>query len=56
VSYGVGGTVGGLASGLTWETIGPAWTFTLAAGSAALAWAVYAAWGQTKAVPAGSKL
>jgi PPP family 3-phenylpropionic acid transporter len=56
VSYGVGGTVGGLASGVTWETIGPAWTFTLAAGSAALAWAVYAAWGQTKAVPAGCKL
>ena len=37
---------------LTWDTLGPAWTFTLAAGSAALAWGVYAAWGQTKSVPA----
>lgn len=52
LSYGVGGTIGGLASGLTWESLGPAWTFTLAAASAALAWAVYAAWGQTKPVPA----
>jgi PPP family 3-phenylpropionic acid transporter len=52
LSYGVGGTIGGLASGLTWDTLGSAWTFTLAAGSAALAWAVYAAWGQTKPVPA----
>jgi PPP family 3-phenylpropionic acid transporter len=52
LSFGVGGTIGGLASGLTWDTLGPAWTFTLAAGSAALAWAVYAAWGQTKSVPA----
>ena len=52
LSYGVGGTIGGLASGLTWDTLGSAWTFTLAAVSAALAWAVYAAWGQTKPVPA----
>jgi PPP family 3-phenylpropionic acid transporter len=52
LSYGVGGTIGGLSSGLTWETIGPAWTFTLAAVSAALAWGVYATWGQTKPVPA----
>ena len=52
LSFGVGGTIGGLASGLTWDTLGPAWTFTLAAASAALAWAVYAAWGQTKSVPA----
>jgi MFS transporter, PPP family, 3-phenylpropionic acid transporter len=56
VSYGIGGTLGGLASGLTWETIGPAWTFTLAAVSAALAWLVYAVWGKTKPVPAGPKL
>lgn len=48
VSYGVGGTIGGLASGFTWETLGPAWTYTLAAGSAALAWAVYAVWGTNK--------
>jgi len=56
LSYGIGGTIGGLASGLTWESPGPAWTFTLAAASAALAWAVYAAWGETKPVPVGSKL
>lgn len=48
VSYGVGGTFGGLASGFTWEALGPAWTYTLAAGSAALAWAVYAVWGVNK--------
>ena len=56
LSYGVGGTIGGLASGLTWDALGPAWTFTLAAASAALAWAVYAAGGRTKTVPAPAKL
>ncbi|OJW79105.1 MFS transporter [Thiobacillus sp. 65-1402] len=56
LSYGIGGTVGGLASGLTWDTLGPAWTFTLAAASAALAWAVYAAWGKTESVPVGAQL
>ncbi|MEW5966644.1 MAG: MFS transporter [Pseudomonadota bacterium] len=61
VSYGVGGTIGGLASGFTWETLGPAWTYTLAAGSAALAWLVYAVWGRqtpitAKPVPAAPKL
>ena len=56
LSYGVGGTIGGLASGLTWDSLGSAWTFTLAALSAALAWVVYAIWGQTKTVPAPVKL
>lgn len=56
LSYGVGGTIGGLASGLTWDTLGSAWTFTLAAASAALAWVVYALWGNTKSVPAAAKL
>ena len=56
LSYGVGGTIGGLASGLTWDTLGSAWTFTLAAASAALAWVVYALWGNTKSVPAPVKL
>ncbi len=56
LSYGIGGTVGGLASGLTWDTLGPAWTFSLAAASAALAWAVYAAWGKTESVPVGAQL
>ncbi|HRK76993.1 MAG TPA: MFS transporter [Thiobacillus sp.] len=56
LSYGIGGTVGGLASGLTWDTLGSAWTFSLAAASAALAWAVYAAWGKTESVPVGAQL
>lgn len=56
LSYGIGGTLGGVASGLTWVSPGPAWTFTLAAASAALAWVVYALWGGTKAVPAATKL
>jgi PPP family 3-phenylpropionic acid transporter len=61
LSYGVGGTIGGLASGITWVTPGPAWTFTLAAVSAALAWLVYAVWGSqapitAKPVPAPPKL
>jgi len=36
VAFGVGGFLGAAASGLAWETIGPAWTFT-AASAAALA-------------------
>ncbi|KAB2322330.1 MFS transporter [Betaproteobacteria bacterium SCN1] len=56
LSYGVGGTLGGLISGVTWDGLGPDWTFTLAAASAALAWGVYAAWGRTKALPGGAKL
>ena len=56
LSYGIGDTIGGLASGLTWESLGSAWTFTLAAASAALAWGVYALWGGTKSVPVAPKL
>lgn len=56
LSYGVGGTFGGLVSGATWDRLGADWTYTLAAGSAVLAWAVYARWGRTKAVPASPKL
>ena len=51
ISYGMGGTIGGLVSGVTWESLGPAWTFTLAAVSAALAWVVYAIWGAAKSTP-----
>lgn len=29
VSFGAGGMLGGLISGYTWDTIGPAWTFSL---------------------------
>jgi PPP family 3-phenylpropionic acid transporter len=56
LSYGVGGTLGGLVSGFTWDSVGASWTFTLAAISAALAWVVYAVWGGTKSVPAVPKL
>ncbi len=56
ISYGVGGALGGLVSGLSWDSLGSAWTFTLAALSAALAWAVYLVWGGTKSVPVMPKL
>ena len=56
ISYGMGGALGGLISGLTWDTWGPSWTFTLAAMSAALAWGVYTVWGGTKPVPVSPKL
>ncbi|MEQ1592312.1 MAG: MFS transporter [Thiobacillaceae bacterium] len=56
ISYGVGGALGGLVSGLSWDSLGSAWTFTLAALSAALAWAVYSIWGGTKSVPVMPKL
>ncbi|MEW6119473.1 MAG: MFS transporter [Pseudomonadota bacterium] len=46
LSYGVGGTLGGLVSGATWERLGADWTFTLAAASAAFAWMVYAVFGR----------
>lgn len=36
ISYGVGGTLGGLAMGWTWKTLAPAHTFGLAAAAAAL--------------------
>lgn len=36
LSFGAGGMVGGMASGLAWETLGPAWTFTAASVCAAL--------------------
>lgn len=36
VSYGLGGTVGGVLSGLGWEGLGPSWTFTLSAACAML--------------------
>lgn len=61
LSYGVGGTLGGLLSGFIWDAPGPAWTFTLAAASAALAWAVYGIGGRhgpatAKVVPVEAKL
>ncbi len=34
LSYGAGGMAGSVASGLAWEAVGPAWTFTLASVAA----------------------
>lgn len=34
ISFGAGGMLGGLLSGLTWDLLGPAWTFTIASGFA----------------------
>jgi PPP family 3-phenylpropionic acid transporter len=35
VAFGVGGFLGAAASGVAWDTIGPAWTFTAASAAAA---------------------
>lgn len=37
LSFGAGGTLGGLYAGYTWDTLGPQLTFTIAAGCAAIA-------------------
>jgi len=42
-SFGAGGTLGSLYSGMAWETLGPEATFTLAAACALAAW-VLVAW------------
>jgi PPP family 3-phenylpropionic acid transporter len=34
VAFGVGGFLGAAASGVAWDTIGPAWTFTAASAAA----------------------
>lgn len=44
LAYGLGGTIGGLASGYAWGGLGPALTFTLAAGCGLLAAAVLWRW------------
>lgn len=43
ISFGGGGTLGGLYSGYTWDTLGPAWTFTLAAACALAAFVLVGA-------------
>ena len=43
LSFGLGGTIGGLASGLAWQRLGAAPTFTAAALCALLGWIVLAA-------------
>lgn len=53
VSFGAGGMVGGVLSGLLWQSAGPAWTFTLAS-TLALAGGLLAWLGdRTQAQPAG---
>jgi MFS transporter, PPP family, 3-phenylpropionic acid transporter len=42
LAFGVGGSLGSLYSGAAWEGLGAGWTFTLAAGCAALAAMVFA--------------
>lgn len=42
ISYGVGGTVGGLMSGFGWDALGPSWTFTLSGGCAMLGCLLFA--------------
>lgn len=36
ISFGAGGMLGGLVSGFTWDTLGPAWTYTFGSGYAAV--------------------
>lgn len=40
VSFGLGGTLGGLLSGFTWDTLGAGWSFTISAACAAAGWLV----------------
>lgn len=42
ISFGLGGTLGGLLSGYTWETLGSGWSFTLSAMCALLGFVVLA--------------
>ena len=42
LSFGAGGTLGGLYSGMTWETLGPDVTFTIAAAFALAAFGLVA--------------
>ena len=47
VSFGLGGTLGGLLSGYVWDSIGAGWTFSLSGGFALLGWIVLLAWRKT---------
>jgi PPP family 3-phenylpropionic acid transporter len=50
VSFGAGGMLGGMAAGVAWDSVGPAWTFS-AASICAAAGLCLAAW---KARPASA--
>jgi PPP family 3-phenylpropionic acid transporter len=55
VSFGVGGAIGSLISGLLWSSAGSAWTFSTAAGFAALGFGA-AYWSRSAgAVPEGAR-
>jgi len=41
LAFGVGGTFGSLYAGAAWDSLGAAWSFSLGAGLAALAAAVF---------------
>jgi PPP family 3-phenylpropionic acid transporter len=51
LSFGVGGFAGGIVSGLAWDRLGPAWTFSMSAAAGALGMAILSAWGQRGAAP-----
>ncbi|MBS4099571.1 MAG: MFS transporter [Sulfuricella sp.] len=42
ITYGAGGTVGGLYAGVVWDSLGATFTYTLAAGCALAAWGLVA--------------
>lgn len=56
LSFGAGGTLGGVVSGLAWSSLGPALTFTLAAGASGLGLCLLIATvrGRVVAVPAAA--
>ena len=39
-AFGFGGMAGGLAAGVAWSAVGPAWMFTMASGLAAIGWGI----------------
>jgi PPP family 3-phenylpropionic acid transporter len=41
ISYGVGGTFGGVMSGFAWDALGPGWTFTISGACALLGAALF---------------
>lgn len=40
LAFGLGGAIGGFASGHAWAGLGPAWTYTLSAGAAGVGWLI----------------
>lgn len=55
ISFGLGGTLGGLMSGYAWEAVGPAWTFSLSAACAAVGYVVLL-WRSRLAAPAADEV